>query len=128
MIFGFFLTHFWHYEFAPVGEPWYHGQVWGNVVAVLPMAVLAAGGLIYHHVVLRRLHAAHDRHLKALLDLIDPSTDGGLAIVLDRLDESTPGGLGAVLDRIDELHGDLAGAGVKPSQAEPAHREPPHSG
>jgi hypothetical protein len=125
---AFFLTHFWHFEFAPVGEPWYHGQVWGNVVAVLPMALLALGGLLYHHVVLRRLHAAHDRHLKLLVDLLDPATDGGLAIVVDRLDETTPRGLKAVIDELETLRAEVVHNGGRGhSQAEP-EREPPQGG
>ena len=32
-----FLSHWFHYFYIPAGEPWYHGNVWGNlfVVAVI---------------------------------------------------------------------------------------------
>lgn len=41
---AFFLTHWWEFFFAPKGAPWYTGNVWGNVVAVIPLGV---GGYLW---------------------------------------------------------------------------------
>lgn len=35
-----FLTHFWHYMYAPHGEPWYRAAVWPNLVVVSVLAPL----------------------------------------------------------------------------------------
>lgn len=104
------IAHFWQFFFVPPeqGVPWYHGQVWGNVVAVLPLALLGAAGFAYHHFVLRRVHrqieARHDEHSRRLceiLNVLDPDSEGGLSVVLDRLDTRTPDGLKTVLDAIE---------------------------
>lgn len=36
-----FLTHFLEFFFAPPGVAWYQGNVWGNVVAIIPCGILA---------------------------------------------------------------------------------------
>lgn len=113
-------THFWQFFFVPPepGVPWYHGQVWGNVVAVLPLALLAVAGFFWHkgvmdeaHEKIDKLAQAHDKHtehLKAILDALDPDTDGGIAdlhakldVIRDALDTHTPGGLKEIVDRLD---------------------------
>lgn len=128
MVVAYIAEHWLRYNFAPVGHPWYEGAAWPNVAAVLPLALLGAAGFIYHHVVLRRMHreleARHDEHslkLAAMLDVLDPDSDGGLQVVLDRLDDQTPGGLSATNDRIEALRGDLV---VSRGMAEPERR--PH--
>ena len=115
-------THWFHYYFAGGPLPqtvnvWYERAVWGNVFADLPLAVIAGGLFLWHHFAVRDLHRkvdelaskheAHDRHLKAILDALDPDTDGGLADVQkqiaavdDKLDPTTPGGLKVLLDEI----------------------------
>lgn len=37
------LVQFFHYYFAPVGQPWWEGNVYGNLVA----SALLSGGIIY---------------------------------------------------------------------------------
>jgi hypothetical protein len=111
-------THFWHFYFVPVGEPWWRGAVWGNVIAIIPSApvllLLGTVGYFFHKRALDPLHAKidaletlhaqrHADHLKLLstvLDAFDPDTDGGIAEVLDRLDPDTPGGIGALAERL----------------------------
>lgn len=97
-----FLTHFWHYFFAPPHEPWYKGNVWGNVVAVLPMAILGAAGFAYHHFALKRLHKAHDKHLKQILDALDPETESETQIdrIAELVDDRQPGGVTVVLEEL----------------------------
>jgi hypothetical protein len=121
---AFLIDHFWQYNFFPVHEAWYRGAAWPNVAAVLPLAVLGIVGLVYHHTILRRLHTEHSVHLKAILDVLDPDTEGGLAIVNDRLDLETPGGIRVIRDRIDEFETQVLHNGHR---AEPPH-EPQVSG
>jgi hypothetical protein len=35
-----FLTHWFHFFYFPSGEPWYHGNVWGNAMVILVLAPL----------------------------------------------------------------------------------------
>lgn len=100
-----FFWSWWHYYFAPHGQPWWAGAVWGNIFALLPMMLIAGLGFWWHHTVLARAHRLHSRHLAAIIDLLDPRTDGGIAVVLDRLDPLTPGGIRAIVDRLDQLEG-----------------------
>ena len=102
-----FITHFWHYFFwgGPIPQPvnvWYERAVWGNVVAVLPMAVLGAGGFTYHHFALKRMHESHDRHLKRILDALDPETSSETQIdrIADLVDDQKPGGVTVVLEEL----------------------------
>ena len=122
MLAVFFLTHAYRFFFAPGGgAQWYTGNVYGNLVAIIPtglllflylrsrhLAVLAA------HEELKAAHVQHSAKLDRLLDKMDTDSQGGIADVLDRLDPVTPGGLRIVADRIDtlgksvaELHGKL---------------------
>jgi hypothetical protein len=103
-------VHWWHLYFDPTTGPWYTGQVWGNVFAVLPLAVLGTIGYWVHKWITKdikefdskRAHDEHTRHLRAILDALDPNVESGsqLDVIADRVDETTPGGLGAVLERI----------------------------
>jgi hypothetical protein len=99
------MLHFLQFFFAPKGQPWYMGAVWGNVVAVLPLFLVGAAGFTYHHVVLKRLHRAHSARLREILDVLDPSTDGGIALLHSELagymDPMTHSGIGLVLERLD---------------------------
>ena len=99
------MTHFWQFFFFPPHEVWYKGAVWGNVVAVLPLAILGAAGFAYHHVVVKGLHSTHDEHLKKILDALDPEaqTETQLDQIADRVDETTPGGLGVLDRKLDQL-------------------------
>jgi hypothetical protein len=58
---AFFLTHFWRFFFAPHGAPFYTGNVWGNVVAVVPCGILAflwaRSSKAATHALLRQHHA-----------------------------------------------------------------------
>jgi heme exporter protein D len=101
----FFLTeHFWRFFFAEHGHHFYEAAVWGNVVAVLPLAILGASGFVYHHTVLKRAHESHDAHLKAILAALDPEseTDSQLDRIADAVDTTTPGGLTDVLAAINK--------------------------
>lgn len=58
------LAHFWEFFFAPVGQPWYEGNVWGNVVAIVPCGII---GLVWASLRIGRLerslvelHRKHD--------------------------------------------------------------------
>ncbi len=110
----FFLTeHFWAFFFGEPGKHFYEGNVYGNVVAVLPLAVLGVAGYLWHRGVLREAHekldrlaAAHVEHaekLDRLLNTLDPETDGGLADIKEMLDPDTPSGLGVVNEKLDRL-------------------------
>jgi hypothetical protein len=105
----FFLhSFFWEFFFGnPAQRHFYEAAVWGNVVAVLPMAAFGAAGFVYHHFVLKRLHEEHSAHLRSILDILDPETDGGvadlhaaIAEIREDLNPDTPGGLRVVLDEI----------------------------
>lgn len=126
------ITHFWEFFFVPTEPhtPWYHGQVWGNVVAVLPLAILGAGAFAYHHFVVKglhdellRKHDEHSEHLRKIIEALDPETesDSTLDLIADRVDDGTPGGIGVLRERIDELK--RAGQAQLPSQR-PAQRDP----
>jgi hypothetical protein len=40
VILAFFLAHWFHFFYVPTGEPWYHGNVWGNAMVILVLAPL----------------------------------------------------------------------------------------
>ena len=40
MTLAFFLSHWFHFFYVPAGEPWYHGNVWGNAMVILVLAPL----------------------------------------------------------------------------------------
>lgn len=104
-------VHWWHLYFQPVGKPWYEGQVWGNVFAVLPLAVLAIptgiAAYIWHKGVVKDLekevekHKVHSKIMQDLVKVLDPTVEGGaLNDIKEALNTHTPGGLTEVLDAI----------------------------
>jgi hypothetical protein len=109
MLAAFFLTHAWHFFFQPGGgAQWYTGNVYGNLVAIVPtglifflylrsrhLAVLAA------HEELKLAHVEHAAKLDKLLDHFDPDTPGPMTDVLDRLDLHTPGGVTDLLKALE---------------------------
>jgi hypothetical protein len=117
MLATFFLSHAWWFFFDPRGAEWYEGNVYGNLVAIVPtglifflylrsrhLAVIAA------HEEMKAAHVEHAEKLDKLLDKLDPSSDGGIADVhaaiaevKDALDPVTPGGLHVVVERLDDL-------------------------
>jgi len=118
--FFIFSAHFWEFFFAEPGKHFYESAVWGNVVAVLPLAVVAVLGWLWHKGAVGELHRKldaqakrHDElaeHMKKALDLLDPERDGGIADVhaaiaeiKNELSVDTPGGLQVVVGRIDML-------------------------
>ena len=64
-----FLSHWFHFFYVPAGEPWYHGNVWGNVFVI---AVVAPLGWVWSKTRfwplrpvqhgLRHLHEKFDEH------------------------------------------------------------------
>jgi hypothetical protein len=121
-------THWFHFFFWGGAQPspspvWYERAVWGNVVAVLPLAVLGLIGFLWHRGVVKELHAKIDReadaraehtqHLKKIMDALDPETGGGIADVLDRLEPSTPSGIGVLAGKLDALAAE--GVGESPA-------------
>jgi len=113
MIASTILRHFLEFFFAPDGKPWYEGAVWGNVVAILPLAVLGTAGYWIHKYFTHEhkrfdaetAHDEHTKHLRAILDALDPEvvSESQLDIIADRVNEETPGGLGTVLKKLEEL-------------------------
>jgi hypothetical protein len=101
------MLHFLQFFFAPEGKPWFEGAVWGNVIAVLPLAILAALGWLWHKSAVSELHrklnalaARHDEHaerLKRLLDAVDPDMEAKLDEIKNSVDPDTPVGLTAWL-------------------------------
>jgi hypothetical protein len=115
VILAFFLTHWFQFNYAEPGQPFYRAADWPNVFVILPVAIL---GFLYvrsrHLAVLaahRELRAAHVEHaakLDRLLDHLDPYTPGPIADVLDRLEPKTPGGIGVLNDKLDRVGRSLA--------------------
>lgn len=97
------ITHWFQFYFAPANEVWWRGAVWGNVFAVLPLAILGAIAFFYHRAEVKALHETHDRHLRAILNALDPEADSESMLdqIADRVDEKTPGGIQAVLEAIE---------------------------
>ena len=99
-------AHWFHVYFDPYHAPWYEGLVWGNVFAVLPLAVLGGIGYWVHKWITRdikkfdakKAHDEHTKHLRAILDALDPEVESDtiLDTIADRVDEATPGGIGTL--------------------------------
>ena len=112
-------AHWFHIYFDPYRAPWYEGLVWGNVFAVLPLAVLGTIGYWVHKWVTkdikefdaREAHDEHTKHLRAILDALDPEveSDSTLDYIASQVNEETPGGLKTIRDEIKLLgHGSNA--------------------
>lgn len=118
------ITHLWNTDFAhwfheyfdPYHAPWYDGLVWGNVFAVLPLAVLGTFGYWVHKWITKdieefdakKAHDEHSKHLRAILDALDPEveSDTTLDYIAAQVNEETPGGLKTIRDEIKLLgHG-----------------------
>jgi len=118
------ITHLWNTDFQqwwytyfdPHHAPWYTGQVWGNVFAVLPLAVLGTVTYWVHKVLTKdiekfdaeKAHDEHSKHLRAILDALDPEveSDSTLDYIAGQVNEDTPGGLKTIRDEIKLLaHG-----------------------
>ena len=97
------ITHWAQFFFDEPGKVWYEAAVWGNVVAVIPLAILGAIAFFYHRAEVKALHETHDRHLRAILNALDPEADSESMLdqIADRVDEKTPGGIQAVLEAIE---------------------------
>ena len=115
------ITHLWNTDFAhwfheyfdPYHAPWYDGLVWGNVFAVLPLAVLGTFGYWVHKWLTKDIEkfnheASHNelhRKLDSILLQLDPEAESNsqLDVIADRVDENTPGGIGVLLTEIKKL-------------------------
>lgn len=109
-------AHWFHVYFDPYHAPWYEGLVWGNVFAVLPLAVLGTITYWVHKWITKGIqefdheasHAELHRKLSALLDQLDPevTTNSTLDYIASQVNEETPGGLKTIRDEIKLLgHG-----------------------
>lgn len=117
----FFAHAYWFFFDPGHGAQWYEGNVYGNLVAIVPTGLILFFYIRSRHLAVmeshRALKAAHIEHaakLDKLLDHLDPETPGPINEVLDRLDPETPGGLQVVAASIKtlgasvaELHGKL---------------------
>jgi hypothetical protein len=109
---AFFLNHWFQFNYAEPGQPFYKAADWPNVFVDIPL-VLGAYFLgrarhvtvVEAHDALRAAHVEHAAKLDRLLDHLDPDTPGPMADVLDRLEPSTPSGIGVVLKEIRGLEG-----------------------
>ncbi len=105
-----FLTHWFQFNYAEPGQPFYRAADWPNVFVVLPLAILGFFYLRSRHLAVmeshRALKAAHVEHvakLDKLLDRLDPETPGSIHDVLDLLDLETPGGIQILAEKIDRI-------------------------
>jgi hypothetical protein len=92
---------------------WYEGQVWGNIFAIIPAAVLGTIGYWIHKFVTRehesidakleRQHNEHSKHLKDILDALDPEIESNsqLDVIADRVNEETPSGIGKIIQLLE---------------------------
>jgi hypothetical protein len=110
MVATFFLTHWFQFNYAEPGQPFYRAADWPNVFVVLPLAILGFLYLRSRHLAVMAAHetlkSAHDEHarkLDLLINHLDPDGQGSIAQVLDRLDTTTPGGLKEIADRLDHF-------------------------
>jgi hypothetical protein len=116
MIASFLPVHAYEFFFQPGGgAQWYTGNVYGNLVAIVPTGILLwlylrsrHLAVLEAHEALRVAHVSHAEKLDKLLDRFDPATDGGIAEVhkaiagvRDQLDVDTPGGLHEIAARLD---------------------------
>jgi hypothetical protein len=106
-----FFAHAWWFFFDPGhGAQWYEGNVYGNLVAIIPTGVLLFLYLRSRHLAvvaahqeLKKAHDEHARKLDLVLKHFDPEGQGSIAQVLDALDPVSPGGLQVIAEKIDAL-------------------------
>lgn len=114
-----FIVDFWKFFFAPDNGPWFTGNVWGNVVAMIPCGII--GGLIgtfwakskywpfkLLHKKLDRLHERHDEHAADIEHVLH---------VLEDL-HARHDHLHAMVHEVRDLH--AAECGVAPRDARPS--------
>ena len=109
------MLEFLRFFFAPLHEPWYHGAVWGNVVAVVPLGLMGFFWLRSKHIALTEVHAQHNRHLESILAALDPEAESEttLDLIADKVDETTPGGLGTIRERLETIAPKRSGKAVE---------------
>lgn len=100
--------HSWQFFFNPPHAPWYTGNVYGNLVAIVPTGLLLFAyirsrhlAVIESHKAIKAAHIEHAEKLNKLLDKLDPETDGGLSDIRDALDPTTPSGIGVIIEKLD---------------------------
>jgi hypothetical protein len=113
MLATFFFSHAYHFFFQPGhGSQWYEGNVFGNLVAIIPSGVLLwlylrsrHLAVLEAHQALRIAHVSHAEKLDKILEHLDPeaATDGMLDVIADRVDLDSPGGLQVLAERLEGL-------------------------
>ena len=111
-----FVSHAWHFFFQPGhGSQWYEGNVYGNLVAIVPSGVLLwlylrsrHLAILTAHAELKAAHVDHAEKLDKLLNKLDPDTRGGITDVLNRLEVSTPGGIQLLDAKVERIGQSIA--------------------
>ncbi len=100
--------HAWQFFFNPPSGPWYTGNVYGNLVAIVPTGLLLFAyirsrhlAVLESHRVLKIAHIEHAEKLDKLLDALDPQTPGSLKNIEDALDPTTPSGIGVIIEKLE---------------------------
>jgi hypothetical protein len=106
----FFLhAHFWEFFFGEVGKHFYEGNVYGNLVAIIPTGLLLFAyirsrhlAVIESHKALKAAHVEHAVKLEKILDALDPETDSKTQIdrIAELADDQKPGGVTVVLEEL----------------------------
>jgi hypothetical protein len=113
----FFAHAYWFFFDPGAGHQWYEGNVYGNLVAIVPTGLILFFYIRSRHIAVMESHKAlakaHNEHAEKLaqvLDKLDPATDGGiadvhlaLAVLKDDLDPATPGGIGVLAADLAKL-------------------------
>jgi hypothetical protein len=104
--------HTWQFFFNPPTGPWYTGNVYGNLVAIIPTGLLLFAyirsrhlAVIESHKALKAAHVEHAEKLDKLLSKLDPETPGSLVAIEDMLNPETPTGIGEIIKRLDGRSG-----------------------
>jgi hypothetical protein len=116
-----FFTHAYTFFFQPGGgAQWYTGNVYGNLVAIVPTGLLLSLYLRSRHLAvlaaheeLKLAHVEHAAKLDKLLAHMDPDTPGPITDVLDRLDPVSPGGIAVLDGKLDRLVTKRSGKAVE---------------
>jgi len=56
-------SDFYHYYFQPIGQPWHHGAIWGNIFASIIVGVIA---FIWARRKFIKVHKKMEEHHEAL--------------------------------------------------------------
>jgi hypothetical protein len=115
-----FLTHWFHFNYAEPGQPFYRAADWPNVFVDIPLVIGAylLGRarhitVIESHNALKLAHLQHAAKLDKLLAHMDPDTPGPITDVLDRLDPVSPGGIAVLDGKLDRLAAKRSGKAVE---------------